>query len=311
MNENKNAIGRFAPSPSGIMHLGNIASALLAWLDARSRGGKIVLRIEDLDPDRCSNELAVKIAEGFKSLGLVWDSGWENKPSDKYAQSNRTELYNDIFDILQKRDAVYPCYCTRNQRLAASAPHQADKLSDFGCKCRYLSKLERRELEKAGRKPAWKIKAPDKIVSFTDGHYGKFSENLSDTGDFIIKRSDGVFAYQLAVSFDDMDMGVNRVVRGRDLISSTARQIWLIEELGGKAPQYCHAPLLTALDKRKLSKRDGDLNIDELTKRFSTEEIFGLLSSYLNISDGKPTSAEGLIEGFDWSKVPKEDIVIK
>lgn len=161
--------GRFAPSPSGVMHLGNLSSYLLAWLDARSKGGKIILRIEDLDPDRCSREYALQIADDLCFLGLDWD----NELTEEFYQSSRTALYEDIFDLLLKRDMLYPCYCSRSQRLAASAPHPGECTHDTGCKCRHLSQAERLELERLGKRPAWKIHAPDKEIIFVDGHYGR------------------------------------------------------------------------------------------------------------------------------------------
>lgn len=305
MNGTSQEVGRFAPSPSGIMHLGNVASSLLAWLDAKSLGGRVILRIEDLDPDRSSDAFAEKIADDLKFLGLNWDNETE------YKQSERTGLYEDIFDMLLQRDMLYPCYCSRSERLAAAAPHEGEARRDRGCKCRNLSRSERKALEASGKRPAWKVKVPDKTITFIDGHYGMISENLTDSGDFIIRRSDGVFAYQLAVSFDDMDMGVTRVVRGRDLLSSTARQIWLISELGGTAPQYCHAPLIISADKRKMSKRDGALNMTALREKYTGEELSGLIAGMLKLNDGSPVSARELLSRFDWCKVPTDDIVLK
>ena len=307
MYKKANLTGRFAPSPSGVMHLGNLSSYLLAWLDARSKDGKIILRIEDLDPDRCSKGYVKQLADDLRFLGLDWD----NKLSDEYYQSSRTALYEDVFERLLKRDMLYPCYCSRSQRLAASAPHPGECTRDTGCRCRHLSHSERLELEKQGKRPAWKIHVPEKVIIFTDGHYGVISQNLADDGDFIIRRSDGVYAYQLAASFDDMDMGVDRVVRGRDLLSSTARQIWLISQLGGTPPEYCHAPLLISKDGRKLSKRDGDLNILSLRQNHSLEEILGYLAAQLGLGDGTPVCAQKLLQTFDWSLVPNDDIIIK
>lgn len=303
-----NNTGRYAPSPSGVMHLGNLAACLLAWLDIRKLGGRLVFRMEDLDPERSSAEFAQNIASALTRLGLNWDEGY---PAAGYSQGERTALYEDVFGQLLRKDMLYPCYCSRSERLAASAPHPGEQRSDPGCKCRHFSAAQRRELEAAGRRPAWKIKVPDKTISFTDGHYGSFSENLAESGDFIIKRSDGVFAYQLAVSFDDMDMGIDRVVRGRDLLSSTARQIWLISELGGTAPQYCHAPLLVTDGSRKLSKRFGDLNTDALLEKYSPEELLGYIAGLLGISDGSTESAGSLLERFSWDSVAKDDIIIK
>lgn len=299
--------GRFAPSPSGQLHMGNLASFLLAWLDARSAGGGLIFRMEDLDPDRSSKKSEESIVHALEVFGLDWDEGY---PDAGYSQSERSEKYDVVFDILLRRDLLYPCYCSRSERLAASAPHPGEQRHDPGCKCRYLTASERRLLDKSGRKAAWKIKVPDKTICFCDGHYGEFSENLADSGDFIIKRSDGVYAYQLAVSFDDMDMGITRVVRGRDLLSSTARQIWLIETLGGSVPQYYHAPLIVGADGRKLSKRCGELSAEALLAKHSPEELLGHLAGLLGLTDGSCESAVGLLEFFDWTRVRKNDILI-
>ena len=307
MSVTSDTVGRFAPSPSGYTHLGNLASYLLAWLDARSVGGSIILRIEDLDLNRCSESFAEQIADDLQFLGLDWD----NELRPEFYQSRRTSMYEDIFRQLMKHDMLYPCYCSRSQRLAASAPHPGEYSHDTGCRCKYLSYYERLQLEKAGKTPAWKIRVPDKEIVFTDGHYGAVRQNLADDGDFIVRRSDGVFAYQLAVSFDDMAMGVNRVVRGRDLLNSTAKQIWLINELGGIPPEYCHAPLLISESGKKLSKRDGDLSIIQLRKSYSAEEIIGFLAKQLNIGDCKPTGVQELLNRFDWSLIPKNDIILK
>ena len=308
MTKESTKIGRFAPSPSGVMHWGNLLSSLLIWLDIRAAGGELVLRMEDLDPDRSSDSYAKAIADDLKFLGLSWDIGY---PENEFRQSSRTKIYEDIFDIFLKKDMLYPCYCSRSERLAAAAPHPGEIHHDSGCKCRHLTSLQRIELEKSGRRPAWKIKVPDKVITFTDGHYGRHSENLSDSGDFIIKRSDGIFAYQLAVSVDDMLMGINRIVRGRDLIGSCAKQIWLINELGGTTPEYCHCPLLISAPDVKLSKRDGALSMDILREKYSAEEILGHLAYLCKLRDlDAPCTADSLIENFSWDKVPMDDILI-
>lgn len=306
MNTGKNIRGRYAPSPSGILHLGNMTTCLLTWLDTRSAGGTLVFRMEDLDPERSSEAFASRIAADLKLLGLDWDTGY---PQPGFSQSGRTALYEDVFGLFMRRDMLYPCYCSRSERLAASAPHPGEEHRDPGCKCRYLSRLERAELEAKGRRPAWKVKVPDRRICFTDGHYGRFEENLADGGDFIIKRSDGVFAYQLAAAFDDMDMGINRVVRGRDLLGSTARQIWLISELGGSPPEYCHAPLIIS-GAKKMSKRGGELNMESLLERFTPEELLGYMARLLGLSHGGPVSADELLNDFSWDKTAREDIVI-
>ena len=299
--------GRFAPSPSGQLHMGNLASCLLAWLDARSAGAGLVFRMEDLDPERSSRRSEDSIFASLRALGLDWDEGY---PCEGYSQSGRSGKYDEAFELLLRRGLLYPCYCSRSERLAASAPQPGESGRDTGCRCRHLSAVQRQELERSGRKAAWKIKVPDETIVFRDGHYGEFSERLADGGDFIIKRSDGVYAYQLAVSFDDMDMGITRVVRGRDLLPSTAKQIWLIQTLGGTAPRYYHAPLILGSDGRKLSKRCGDLGAEALLKRYSPEELLGCLAGALGISDGRPASAAELLSSFDWKKVKKDDILV-
>lgn len=301
-------VGRFAPSPSGILHMGNLMSSLLAWLDVRQNDGKLIFRMEDLDPDRSFEKFSERMVEDLDYLGLNWDDGY-CFDNEKYSQSKRTALYEEAFEILYNKNLVYPCYCSRSQRLAASAPHLGET-HDSSCPCRFLTRQERMDLEAAGKRPAWKIKVPDNIISFIDDHYGEVSENLMDSGDFIIKRSDGIFAYQLAVSFDDMAMGINRVVRGRDLLSSTAKQIFIINELGGTAPHYCHAPLLVFANGRKLSKRNGDLSMEVLREQRSAEEIIGMLAGLLKLTDGKPMSPKELLSYFSWDKIAQEDIII-
>ena len=240
--------GRFAPSPSGRMHLGNLWSCLLAWLAARSQGGRMVLRLEDLDPDRCTQDWCSQVMRDLEWLGLDWD----NEP---VYQSRRTDIYRTAFARLEERGLVYPCYCTRAERLAASAPHRSDGVVIYDGRCRRLSSQEREELSRT-RRPAWRVEVPEETVSFVDRIQGPFSQNLAhECGDFILRRSDGVYAYQLAVVVDDALMGVTQVVRGRDLLDSTPRQIWLARALGAQeVPQYGHIPLLLASDGRRLSK---------------------------------------------------------
>ena len=306
---NTNVVGRFAPSPSGYMHMGNLLAMLLAWLDCRSQGGKLIFRMEDLDPARSKQVYIDALGEDLRWLGLDWDEGW---PDPNYAQSKRTEIYEEIFRELQKRDLVYPCWCSRAERLAAaSAPHPGEKEHDSGCRCAHLRASERLALEVSGRKPAWKLRCPDREITVLDGHYGLIVQNPArDVGDFIIRRADGVFAYQLAVSVDDMRMGVTRVVRGRDLLSSTPRQKWLIEMLGGTAPTYCHAPLLTD-GSGKLSKRLGSLSTQVLRREMTAEALVGRLALLCGLAESEvPISPQELIPGFSWEKTKKEDIVI-
>ncbi len=301
-------MGRFAPSPSGYMHIGNLLSMLLAWLDARALGGRIIFRMEDLDPARSKAEYIQALGDDLRWLELDWDEGW---PDPDYAQSNRTIIYEDAFRYLERQDLIYPCYCSRSRRLAASAPHPGENVREHGCRCQLLTAAERSALETAGKRPAWKVRVPEDVVTVPDGHYGPFSQNLArDAGDFIVRRADGVFAYQLAVAVDDMLMGVTRVVRGRDLLDSAPRQAWLIRTLGGTPPAYCHGPLLTdGGGAGKLSKRLGSLSTQILRRRYTPAALTGLLASMAGLlSEPEPITPRELLSLFDWAKVPLEDI---
>ena len=301
--------GRFAPTPSGRMHLGNLLAALLAWLDARSGGGELVLRIEDLDTQRTSRLFAAQLLDDLLWLGLDWDQGGLEPD---YRQSRRTACYEEAFRLLEERGLIYPCYCSRTERMAASAPHREDGAVVYSGKCFRLTAAERAELEGQGRRPAWRVRCPDLSVTVEDGNCGTYTENLArDCGDFIVRRSDGVFAYQLAVVVDDALMGVNHVVRGRDLLCSAPRQAWLHEVLGDPPPRFFHTPLLLAPDGRRLAKRDHDLDMGALRERYSPGELTGLLAWYAGLVDRpeKVTAAE-LVPLFSWAKVPKNDVVV-
>ncbi len=304
--------GRFAPSPSGRMHLGNLFSALLAWLAVRSAGGELVLRIEDLDPDRCREEYARQLADDLRWLGLDWDEGYE-KGGDRgpYRQSERTGLYAEAFETLRERGLVYPCYCTRAERLAASAPHGGGEGGRETCRCAFLTEGERRELEERGRRPAWRVRTEEERIWVDDGHMGRYEEVLRrDCGDFILRRSDGVYAYQLAVVTDDAAMGISQVVRGRDLLSSTPRQQYLYRLLGLPEPKFYHVPLLTAPDGRRLSKRDGDLDVGALRAAYSPQEVVGALAFLAGQLERPEAVSPGeLVSLFRWDRVGGEDRV--
>ena len=307
-----NVTGRFAPSPSGRMHLGNLLCCLLAWLSAKKAGGTVILRIEDLDTRRCPPAHARQLLEDLRWLGLTWDAGpGTGGPDMPYYQSRRTALYQDALDKLTARDLVYPCFCTRAERLAASAPHRADGVSVYDGRCARLTDAEREELSRT-RRPAWRVRVPEREIRFTDLLQGGFGENLArDCGDFIVRRSDGVFAYQLAVVVDDALMGVNHVVRGRDLLCSAPRQAWLHKVLGYEPPRFFHTPLLLAPGGRRLAKRDHDLDMDALRERYTAEELTGLLACYAGLLD-RPEKVTGkeLVPQFSWAKVTKNDVVV-
>ena len=300
-------VGRFAPSPSGYLHMGNLLAMLLAWLDCRALGGELVFRMEDLDPARSKREYIEALAGDLRWLGLDWDRGW---PDPRYAQSHRTARYEAAFEALMEKGLVYPCWCTRSERLAAaSAPHPGEAEHDSGCRCARLSDPEREAMFRSPRRPAWKLRSPDAAITVLDGHYGPVTQNPArEVGDFILRRADGVYAYQLAVSVDDMEMGVTRVVRGRDLLSSAPRQKWLIETLGGVAPSYCHLPLLTA-DGGKLSKRLGSMSTQMLRREYAPEAVVGQLAYLCGLTQtDAPVRASELIADFSWDRVRRDDI---
>lgn len=296
-------VGRFAPSPSGRMHLGNVFSAMLAWLSVKSQQGEMVLRIEDLDPDRCRPEYAETLKDDLRWLGLHWDR-------EQTKQSLRDDAYEAVFEMLREKGMVYPCYCTRGELHAASAPHASDGRVLYAGTCRNLSEQERRAKTKA---PSWRLIVPDREIGFRDGLQGVYTENLGkDCGDFIVRRADGVYAYQLAVVTDDADGGITQVVRGMDLLSSTPRQLYLYELLGKQPPQFIHVPLLVAPDGRRLSKREKDLDLGALRKTHTAPQLLGYLAKLAGVIETEePLSAQELAQSFDWKKVKKEPIVIE
>ena len=305
-------VGRYAPSPSGRMHLGNLCCCLLAWLSAKSSGGKVVLRIEDLDAVRCPREFADLLEADLAWLGLAADEGGsKGGPRGPYYQSERSAIYEEYYQKLVRKGLVYPCFCSRSQLHAASAPHRSDGQVVYAGTCRGLTPAEIAARTKT-RAPAWRVQVPDEVIAFEDGHMGHYAENLArDCGDFYLRRADGVFAYQLAVVVDDALMGVDEVVRGSDLLSSTPRQLWLYRELGLTAPKFYHLPLLLAPDGRRLSKRDGDQSLENLREKYTAGEIIGKLAFACGLqASPAPTTPQALARTFDWSQVPKNDIVL-
>lgn len=296
-------VGRFAPSPSGRMHLGNVFSALLAWLSVQSQGGEMVLRIEDLDPDRCKKEYAETLKDDLRWLGLTWDR--EQTP-----QSLRTEAYQEAFERLEAMGLVYPCYCSRGELHAASAPHASDGRLLYAGTCRNLSPRERAAKTKT---PAWRLMVPNREYGFADGLQGLYRENLAkDCGDFLIRRADGVYAYQLAVVTDDGAGKVTQVVRGMDLLDSTPRQLYLYELLGLEPPEFYHVPLLMSPEGRRLSKRDRDLDLGYLRQHRTPEELLGSLAHLAGLLDHpEAVSAGELASVFAWEKIKKEPIVVE
>jgi glutamyl-tRNA synthetase len=251
--------GRYAPSPTGDLHLGNLRTALLAWLWARRAGGRFILRIEDLDLPRVRPGATQRMIADLRWLGLDWDEGPDvGGPYGPYHQCDRAALYDDALARLRAQDVLYPCYCSRAELARiASAPAPGEEGPRYPGTCRRRSARQRAAFERAGRRPAWRFRVPEGTIRFTDALCGSQAQDVAATvGDFIVRRSDGVIAYQLAVVVDDGWMGINQVVRGADLLSSTPRQILLAQALGWPIPAYAHVPLLTDPTGAKLSKRE-------------------------------------------------------
>ena len=295
-------VGRFAPTPSGRMHLGNVFAALIAWLSVRSQGGEMVLRMEDLDTLRTSDAYARLLRQDLAWLGLDYDR--ETPP-----QSTRSETYDRYFDRLMEMGLLYPCYCTRSQLHSVNAPHLSDGTYVYPGTCRNLTPQARRAMNRA---PAWRVVVPDRLWSLDDRVQGRYELNLAkDCGDMVVRRADGVYVYQLAVTVDDGEAGVTEVVRGMDLLSSAPRQMYLQELFGFPHPQYAHVPMLLAPDGRRLSKRNRDLDLGELQKRFSPEAIIGLLAHAAGLIDRPaPISAAELAKEFQWSNLRGDSIYL-
>lgn len=305
--------GRFAPSPSGRMHLGNVFCALMAWLSAKSAKGEILLRIEDLDTQRCRPEYTTQILDDLRFLGLTFDEGeGVGGPHEPYCQSDRKREYEATFRVLQEKGAVYPCFCSRSELHAASAPHTADGRTVYSGKCRSLCAddiKKRSELHA----PAYRLCMPREEIVFEDRHYGRQMQRLDrEWGDIVVRRSDGIFAYQMAVVADDADMEITEVVRGSDLLSSVAPQVYIYRLLGKKPPVFAHVPLLLAPDGRRLSKRDRDLDMGALRNRFaSPEPLIGKLLYLAGLLEkAEPISALEAVGIFSWEKLTKEDITV-
>ena len=296
-------VGRFAPTPTGRMHLGNVFAAMLAWLSVRSRGGTMVLRMEDLDTQRTGEEYARLLREDLMWLGLDWDV--ETAP-----QSRRSAVYDRYFQLLQQQELLYGCYCTRSQLHSVNAPHLSDGTYVYPGTCRELTDAQREAMTRA---PAWRVKVPDRIWTVEDRVQGTYQENLaSDCGDFVVRRADGVYVYQLAVTVDDGEAGVTEVVRGMDLLSSAPRQMYLQELFGFPHPEYAHVPLLMAPDGRRLSKRDRDLDLGALRQRLRPEALLGILASGAGLLEKpEPVSARELAAVFSWDKVKKDSICLQ
>ena len=283
-------IGRYAPSPTGRLHLGNLRTALLAWLHARLNDGIFLLRFDDLDTPRVVKGSDQQIINDLQWLGLDWDG-------DIYYQSENIHRYQNALSKLSSQSRVYPCFCSRKDiQQAVSAPHT--QLAAYPGTCRYLSQQQRAE-KRQHKKPALRYRVDDNLVSFVDLLYGNQHDNLStSSGDFVIKRADGLFAYQLAVVIDDITQNINTVVRGADLQSSSARQVALFDAFDSEAPTYMHVPLLMNRSGERMAKRDGSDSVSSWQKEKKTPQqlIAYLAKSVGLIDDINQCSAKELLD---------------
>ena len=295
-------VGRFAPTPSGRMHLGNVFAALIAWLSVRSRDGEMVLRMEDLDTQRTSAEFAKILRDDLRWLGFTWDR-------ETPAQSQRSAVYDKYFEILREKGLLYPCYCTRSQLHSVNAPHLSDGTYVYPGTCRNLTEGERAAFHRA---PAWRVVVPDRVWTVEDRIQGTYRCNLAtECGDMVVRRADGVYVYQLAVTVDDGEAGVTEVVRGMDLLSSAPRQMYLQELFGFPHPEYAHVPMLLAPDGRRLSKRDRDLDLGILRQRLTREELLGVLAFAAGLIDQEVSvSLKELTKEFSWKKLSGDHIFL-
>lgn len=294
---NTTVTGRFAPSPTGRMHLGNLFAALFSWLDARAGSGRWLLRHEDLDPGRSRPEWARQIEDDLRWLGLEWDA------APQY-QSRRHALYESALDTLVRTGWVYPCRCTRRDIMATQAPHQSDGRVIYPGRCRPQSLPSVPAISEGA---AMRLAVPDCDIVFTDGVYGLQKVNLArECGDFVLRRADGAWAYQLAVVADDADMGVTRVTRGSDLLLSAAQQIYLYGLLGHESPEFVHVPLLCNARGVRLSKRDNGLDAGALRERYTREELLGLLAHL-----GGQTDRPGFIALSDLLRLYRREAIPK
>ena len=309
-------VGRFAPSPSGRMHLGNMLTALVSWLSAKKDNGKWILRIEDLDRGRSKIDYARMIEEDLLWLGLDWDEGGiEDKGNHgPYSQSRRSEIYEEALAKIIDTGLTYPCFCSRADIAAANAPHASQNQWIYPGTClpAKLGGSLRSENINKGRKPSIRLHLPDKDISFSDRVFGNHTINLSkDFGDIILRRSDGGWAYQMAVVVDDALMGITEVVRGADLLQSSAVQIHLHKLLGYEPPEFMHVPLLCNEEGIRLSKRDESLSMEELKKEFSPSHLTGYLAYLCGIiPEPFPISTKGLLPLYSPTSIKPEQKVI-
>jgi glutamyl-tRNA synthetase len=309
-------IGRLAPSPTGAQHVGNARTFLLAWLSARSKGGRLILRMEDIDSPRIKAGAAQQALDDLHWLGLDWDAGPDIADPIKgaqisYVQTQRVRLYEQALDQLKERELVYPCTCSRADiAAAASAPHVGQEGPRYPGTCAHHSAASAEKLPPGTF--AWRLRTTDRLRTLHDGLVGEVRCNiLQELGDFVIAKADGTPAYQLAVVVDDHDMQISEVVRGDDLLPSAFRQLELYDLFGWPPPRFTHVPLVVGEDGRRLAKRHGDTRLATLRDAgMRSEELIGLLAWSCGLrADIAPVSPRELLLDFDWSQVSREPFV--
>lgn len=290
--------GRFAPSPTGPLHLGNLRTALLAWLFARSSASLFHVRIEDLDPDAVRERWIDGQLHDLDALGLDWDGA-------VLRQSTRLAAHHDAIGELVAAGRTYRCYCTRREiQDAAAAPHGDRPEGAYPGTCRHLTAADRAERERSGRLPALRLRAGGEVVGFTDRLHG---QRRGPVDDFVLRRGDGTPAYNLAVVVDDAAQGIGEVVRGDDLLDSTPRQVLLAEILGLPVPGYAHVPLMLGPDGARLAKRHGAVTLDDLAMTGSdASAVRARLAASLGLADaGESPSLSELVARFDPAGLPR------
>lgn len=289
------------------MHLGNIYTALMSWLSAKSAGGDWLLRIEDLDPQRSRVEYARQIEEDLHWLGLDWDEGGLDNIGDAgpYCQSMRSSIYAEALGKLTDTGYIYPCFCTRADIMATQAPHQSDGRIIYAGTCR-PSALPSEFIDPL-RPHACRLYVPDTEICFCDAIYGEQRINLAkECGDFVLRRADGAWAYQLSVVVDDGLMGVTEVVRGNDLLLSAAQQQYLYALLCLPAPRFVHLPLVCTQEGRRLSKRDHSLSMEEMRHRLPPDAVIGRAAYLAGLTDRpEACTPKDLLGIFNIDRIPK------
>jgi glutamyl-tRNA synthetase len=303
--------GRYAPSPTGSLHLGNARTALVAYLSVRNRGGAFVMRVEDLDSQRSKPEFVRANLDELRWLGLEWDEGPDvGGPHAPYLQSERFGLYQEALETLQARGHLFACHLSRKDlRELASAPHGRQPV--YGAAERAANDRVAEAKRRAGKVPSLRFRTPPRTLRFEDLLAGPQAlDAQSEVGDFVVRRADGEWAYQLAVVVDDIAMGISEVVRGDDLLAATGAQLLLYEALGEAPPRYAHVPLLLDEGGERLAKRKGSLTLSALCQAgVRPERVVGLLAHSLGLlGELQEASPSELLDAFTFEKVAKTPV---